>query len=516
MVLARCRLWLSSLSLARMSSSTATNDNLTFHMRPPPSKAHHHRPIPSDAFPRGYLLGGIHAGVKKYPGILDLALVVSNTHEPASAAGVFTRNAVAAAPVLVSQAVLEQTRGRVRSVVVNSGCANAVTGKKGLEDAWEMVKAADSVGNKVVGTESVGEKGSGPSSLAMSTGVIGQLLPINKIITGVQSFSTSTDNSESTTDLGSTFTHWERAARAFMTTDTFPKLRAASFTAGGREYHIGGMTKGAGMIHPDMGLPSSGKKAELHATLLGLILTDAPVTPRALRAAVAYATDRSFNSISVDGDMSTNDTVLVLANGAGVPTDQLEASTIDLKEESEGEMQSEAFVQFRDALTNFAAELAQLVVRDGEGATKFVTVTVEEAATYADAHAIASRISTSALVKTALYGEDANWGRILAATGSIPSSSLSKPLDPSLISVSLIPSPSPSSPSSSTPSASVSPFPLLVNGEPVKVDEVRAKEILQNEDIEILVKLGLGNESAKYWTCDFSYEYVRINGDYRS
>ncbi|KAL5531678.1 hypothetical protein ACEPAG_4555 [Sanghuangporus baumii] len=512
MILARYRPWLSSLSLARMSSSTATNDGLTFHMRPPPSKARHHRPIPSDAFPRGYLLGGIHAGVKKYSGILDLGLVVSNTHEPASAAGVFTRNAVAAAPVLVSQAVLEQTGGRVRSVVVNSGCANAVTGKKGLEDAWEMIKVADSVGSKVVDIGSAGGKELGRSSLVMSTGVIGQLLPISKILAGVESFRTTSDNSQSTTDLGSTFTHWERAARAFMTTDTFPKLRAASFTAGGREYRIGGMTKGAGMIHPDMGLPSSGKKAELHATLLGLILTDAPVTPRALRAAVAYATDRSFNSISVDGDMSTNDTVLVLANGAGVPTDQLEAATIDLREGNE----SEAFVQFRDALTNFAAELAQLVVRDGEGATKFVTVTVEEAATYADAHAIASRISTSALVKTALYGEDANWGRILAATGSIPPSSLSKPLDPSLISVSLIPPPSSSSPSSSTSSASVSPFPLLVNGEPVKVDEVRAKEILQTEDIEILVKLGLGNESAKYWTCDFSYEYVRINGDYRS
>ncbi|KAL5536902.1 ECM42 [Sanghuangporus sanghuang] len=513
MILARYRPWIPSLSLARTSSSTSANDSLTFHMRPPPSKAHHHRPIPSDAFPRGYLLGGTHAGVKKHPGILDLGLVVSNTPEPASAAGVFTRNAVAAAPVLVSQAVLEQTGGRVRSVVVNSGCANAVTGKKGLEDAWEMVKAADSVGIKVVDIGNAGGKEFGPSSLVMSTGVIGQLLPISKILAGVESFRTTSDNSESTTGLGSTFTHWERAARAFMTTDTFPKLRASSFTAGGREYRIGGMTKGAGMIHPDMGLPSAGKNAELHATLLGLILTDAPVTPRALRAAVAYATDRSFNSISVDGDMSTNDTVLVLANGAGVPgTDQLGAATIDLKEGNE----SEAFVQFRDALTSFAAELAQLVVRDGEGATKFVTVTVEEAATYADAHATASRISTSALVKTALYGEDANWGRILAATGSIPPSSLSKPLDPALISVSLIPSPAPSSSAAPSPSSTEPPFPLLVNGEPVKVDEVRAKEILQNEDLEILVKLGLGSESATYWTCDFSYEYVRINGDYRS
>ena len=354
-------------------------------MRPPPSKAHHHRPIPSSAFPQGYLLGGTHAGVKKNSAILDVGLIVSSTPNPASAAGVFTRNAVAAAPVLVSQEVLEGTGGCVRGVVVNSGCANAVTGKKGLEDAWEMVRAADSTANRIVNTPG---KESGPSSLVMSTGVIGQLLPIEKIIAGIQSFSSSSSNSESsTTDVGSTFTHWERAARAFMTTDTFPKLRASSFTAGGREYRIGGMTKGAGMIHPSMGLPSSsssgsGKKSELHATLLGLICTDAPVTPRALRAAIAYATDRSFNSISVDGDMSTNDTLLVLANGACVPSDRVEASMIDLTGE---EKQNEAFVQFRDALTNFAAELAQLVVRDGEGATKFVTVTVEVCFSFSDA-----------------------------------------------------------------------------------------------------------------------------------
>ncbi|EJD07577.1 arginine biosynthesis protein ArgJ [Fomitiporia mediterranea MF3/22] len=501
------RSWIKLRSFARMSSTKASaNEGLTFHMAPLPPKTHHHRQIPSSAFPRGYLLGGTHAGVKKKAGILDLGLAISSTAQPAAAAGVFTRNAVAAAPVLVCQDVLQNTEGRIRGVVVNSGCANAVTGKKGMEDAWSMVKAADTVANALI-DKSVGkgvQEGEKAESLVMSTGVIGQPLPIDKILSGISSFKPSSTNAPDpnaeSSPMGHTFTHWERAAHAFMTTDTFPKLRAASFSVGGREYRIGGMTKGAGMIHPNMGLPPSGGKKELHATLLGLILTDAPVTPQALSEAVAYATDRSFNSISVDGDMSTNDTLLVLANGAAVPANELKNATIDVNS-------GDAFVQFRDALTNFAAELAQLVVRDGEGATKFVTVTVDGAATYADAHAIASRISTSALVKTALYGEDANWGRILAATGSIPPSSLTKPVNPSLVSVFLLPSPL---------SSNSTPLRLLEKGEPVGVDEVRAKEILRNEDIEIRVELGLGGEKATYWTCDFSYEYVRINGDYRS
>ena len=338
-------------------------------MKPIPPKAHLHRPIPSSAFPRGFLLGGTHAGIKKKEGVLDLGLAVSVTPAPAAAAGVFTRNAVAAAPVLVSQSVLEDTDGRIRSVVVSSGNANAVTGKKGMEDAWSMVKAADGIASAL--TEKESSKHVVSQSLVMSTGVIGQPLPIDKVLSGISWFNSSAsgaDPESESSPLGSTFVHCERAARAFMTTDTFPKLRASSFTAGGREYRIGGMTKGAGMIHPDMGLPKSGKK-ELHATLLGMILTDAPVTPGALREALAYSVDRSFNSISVDGDMSTNDTLLVLANGAGVAEAELEKATIDIG--------SDAYVQFRDALTSFAAELAQLVVRDGEGATKFVTVTVD-------------------------------------------------------------------------------------------------------------------------------------------
>ncbi|KAJ8462396.1 hypothetical protein ONZ51_g10935 [Trametes cubensis] len=320
----------------------------------------------------------------------------------------------------------------------------------------------------------------------MSTGVIGQTLPIAKILAGIRAQSVGEKRT-----LGSTFDAWERAARAFMTTDTFPKLRARTFTINGKEYRMAGMDKGAGMIHPDMGPPAA-PSGQLHATLLGCILTDAAVSPRSLQSALTYAVDRSFNSISVDGEMSTNDTVIVLANGAATAAEEPEIDE---------ERDPAAFETFKQELTSFAADLAQLVVRDGEGATKFVTVTVEGAPTYKDAHSVASRISTSALVKTALFGEDANWGRILAATGSIP---LSAPLDPTRVNVSFV------------PTDGTAPLPLLVNGEPEKVDEVRAKEIISQEDLEIKVELGIGTESAKYWTCDFSYEYVKINGDYRT
>ncbi|CDO72090.1 hypothetical protein BN946_scf184962.g33 [Trametes cinnabarina] len=461
----------------RRFSSTATTTIVT---KAIPSKSHLHKPLPDSAFPKGYILTGLHCGVKKKPELLDLAVILSNSSRPTSAAACFTRNAFKAAPVIVSQEVLQSSSGRARAVVVNSGCANAVTGKQGMEDAWAMVRATDSL---------LPNPPSSSETLVMSTGVIGQTLPIAKILAGIRALGPGKEGI-----LGSTFEAWERAARAFMTTDTFPKLRARTFTINGKEYRMAGMDKGAGMIHPDMGppAPSATSAGQLHATLLGCILTDAAVSPRSLQSALTYAVDRSFNSISVDGDMSTNDTIIVLANGAATAAEEAEIDE---------ERHPEAYETFKQELTAFAADLAKLVVRDGEGATKFVTVTVEGAPTYKDAHRVASRISTSALVKTALFGEDANWGRILAATGSIP---LSAPLDPTRVNVSFI------------PADGTAPLPLLVNGEPEKVDEVRAKEIISQEDLEIKVELGIGSESAKYWTCDFSYEYVRINGDYRT
>ncbi|KAI9062617.1 arginine biosynthesis bifunctional protein ARG7 [Trametes sanguinea] len=459
----------------RFSSSAATTTIVT---KAIPSKNHLHKPLPDSVFPKGYALTGLHCGVKKKPELLDLAVILSTSPRPTSAAACFTRNAFKAAPVIVSQEVLQRTGGRARAVVVNSGCANAVTGKQGMEDAWAMVRETDSL---------LPNPPSSSETLVMSTGVIGQTLPISKILAGIRAQQVGKDRT-----LGSTLEAWERAARAFMTTDTFPKLRARTFTINGKEYRMAGMDKGAGMIHPDMGPPASASAGQLHATLLGCIFTDAAVSPRSLQSALTYAVDRSFNSISVDGDMSTNDTIIVLANGAATAADEAEIDK---------ERDPAAYETFKQELTSFAADLAKLVVRDGEGATKFVTVTVEGAPTYEDAHRVASRISTSALVKTALFGEDANWGRILAATGSIP---LSAPLDPTRVNVSFI------------PADGTTPLPLLVNGEPEKVDEIRAKEIISQEDLEIKVELGIGSESAQYWTCDFSYEYVRINGDYRT
>ncbi|KAI9440388.1 arginine biosynthesis bifunctional protein ArgJ beta chain [Lactarius indigo] len=438
----------------RLVSTTST-----FTAKTASSKAHLHKPIPDDLFPRGYVLGGVHSGVKKNASVLDLAVLLSTSSRPTAAAASFTRNAFQAAPVQVSKDVLKQTAGRARGLVVNSGCANAVTGKQGLADAWAMSRATDALLSP--------SPSPSPSSetLVMSTGVIGQTLPISKILTALQPHAALAQT------LASGFSAWEAAAPA----------RARALSLGdGRTCRIAGIDKGAGMIHPDMAGPTP---AAPHATLLGCIATDAPVTPAALQAALDYAVQRSFNAISVDGDMSTNDTVVLFANGAAEDVAAGRGEIDEIRDQA-------AFVRFRDGLTEFMQELAQLVVRDGEGATKFVTVSVEGAASYEDAHKIASKISTSALVKTALYGEDANWGRVLAATGSVP---LSAPLDPSQVNVSFIP----------TDGSPV--LPLLVNGEPENVDEVRAKEILSTEDLEVRIELGLGSESAKYWTCDFSY-----------
>jgi glutamate N-acetyltransferase/amino-acid N-acetyltransferase len=288
--------------------------------------------------------------------------------------------------------------------------------------------------------------------------------------------------------LGSSHDHWLATARAICTTDTFPKLVSRTFNLPSSPlitYSIAGLTKGAGMIHPNM------------ATLLGMIATDAPITPALLPGLLLNAVDRSFNSISIDGDTSTNDTVAILANGAAGGQEVTSPS-------------SEDYTVFQDILTDFAIDLAKLVVRDGEGATKFVTIRVTESPSLAGARKVASTIAKSPLVKTALYGKDANWGRILCATGYAQISEPGMPptevdeIIPEKTSVSFIPS-------DGSPELK-----LLINGEPETVDEVRAAEILAHEDLEIVVRLGNGKEEAVYWTCDFSHEYVTINGDYRT
>ncbi|KAL8772638.1 MAG: hypothetical protein Q9209_002299 [Squamulea sp. 1 TL-2023] len=436
----------------------------------------------SGTYPKGFLATGIHVGVKPTNASTpDLALLASET--PCSGAAVFTKNKFQAAPVTISRQILERRSGEgIRAIIINSGCANAVTGKGGLDDASSMGRAVDACfhasSKNAPQTQRQEAPNSEPSStLVMSTGVIGQRLPISKIISATPTAYSS---------LSSTHKDWLLAARAICTTDTFPKILSRTFTlpsSPGTTYSLAGMTKGAGMIHPNM------------ATLLGMLFTDAPVPAKTLQPLLTHAVDRSFNAISVDGDTSTNDTLAFLANGAagGSPVTSLT---------------SEDGKAITEIVTAFTQQLSQLVIRDGEGATKFVRVRVTNSPSFADAQKIASTIARSPLVKTALYGKDANWGRILCAVG------YTEGLNPGAVvpektSVSFVP----------TDGSEV--LKLLVRGEPESVDERRAGKILEDEDLEILVDLGggeggEGREEASYWFCDFSHEYVTINGDYRT
>lgn len=422
----------------------------------------------SGTYPKGFLVSGTHVGVKpsntRFP---DLALITSEV--PASAAAVFTQNIFQAAPVTVSRNTLQRTGGEgIRSIIINSGCANAVTGKGGLEDATSMASSLD---NSL-------PPPTPNSTLVMSTGVIGQRLPIQKILSTIPT---------AISTLSSTHTSWLTTARSICTTDTFPKLLSSTFTlpsSPSTTYSLAGMTKGAGMIHPNM------------ATLLSILCTDAPIPPSTLRPLLTHATDRSFNAISVDGSTSTNDTLAILANGAagGPPIDS---------------PASEAGLVMQQVLTDFTQRLSQLVVRDGEGATKFVRVRITNSPSFPDTKKIASTIARDPLVKTALYGKDANWGRILCAIGYTPDLSSPDTVIPEKTSVSFV------------PADESEVLKLVVNGEPEVVDEVRAAQILADEDLEILVDLGggrsgEGREEASYWFCDFSHEYVTINGDYRT
>ncbi|KAG7127740.1 Arginine biosynthesis bifunctional protein ArgJ like [Verticillium longisporum] len=428
--------------------------------------------VPTEgSYPQGFQASGILVGVK--PGNKtkpDLAFLTSD--RPCAAAAVFTKNKFQAAPVTFSRDLLQRRGNRgIRGVLINSGCANAVTGKGGLEDASLMARAADE--------QLGGEDGAGSSTIVMSTGVIGQRLPIDKIVGNVGAAHGA---------LGSRHKDWLACATAICTTDTFPKLMSRTFSlpsSPGVEYRMAGMTKGAGMIHPNM------------ATLLGVVATDAPIAPGVMPSVLKHAVDRSFNSITIDGDTSTNDTVALLANGAAGGQ---EISSVD----------SPDYAAFQTVLSDFSADLAKLIVRDGEGATKFVTIRVVDSASEEAARKVASTIARSPLVKTALYGRDANWGRILCATGY---ALISEPGQDINEVASIV---SEKTNVSFVPTDGSAELKLLVNGEPETVDEARASEILELEDLEILVKLGTGDKQATYWTCDYSHEYITINGDYRT
>ena len=389
--------------------------------------------------PQGYLASGVSAGIKKKG--LDLAVVFSS--QPASAAGVFTLNRVQAAPVLLSKENLKVSRGRARAILVNSGCANACTGEQGIKDSQLSARCLASLLN------------TDPTQvLVASTGVIGSFLPMPKVLKGISS-AVSALNSRG----GSA------AVRAIMTTDTREKSIAVEGRIAGKTVRIGGMAKGAGMIHPNM------------ATMLAFITTDVQVPPRELGKMLRRVAERTFNCLTVDGDTSTNDTVLAIANGAS------NAAVTDGR--------SGSF--FEKGLGMVCEELAKSIARDGEGATKFVEILVQGATDFEAARKVAKTIANSPLVKTALYGEELNWGRILCAVGYS-----GIPFDQEEIVLSL------------------NGIPIFRNGSPVSSTRARAEKAMKSKDLLIEVDLSEGKAAARVWTCDFSHKYVDINASYIS
>ncbi|THJ18006.1 MAG: bifunctional glutamate N-acetyltransferase/amino-acid acetyltransferase ArgJ [Nitrospira sp. CG24B] len=391
--------------------------------------------------PLGFQAAGIHCGIKK-PGLLDLALCVSDVSGPI--AGVFTKNRVAAAPVLLDRRHLRSHCGR--AIIVNSGNANACTGEQGLVAAKAMATAVAQQLSIPLHQVFVG-----------STGVIGRVLPIDCITTSVPTL------------IGRlSIAGGAQAARAILTTDLKPKTVTVQGRIGGRVVTIGGMAKGSGMIHPNM------------ATMLAYLTTDAAITPAALQQVLKSATNQSFNCITVDGDTSTNDTVLCLANG--------------LAKNRLIERDTKSCRDFERLLTDAAQQLALMICRDGEGVTKVVTIRVQGASTTAAAKRVADTIATSNLVKTALFGEDANWGRIIAAIGRSGVA-----IDPNKVSVRF------------------DDIVMVQRGVGTGLEaERKIAHVFKQKEFTITVQLGQGQAHAHMWTTDLSYDYVRINASYRS
>jgi glutamate N-acetyltransferase/amino-acid N-acetyltransferase len=386
---------------------------------------------------RGFLAGAVRAGIKEGVDKLDLGILYSQ--QACAAAGVFTSNLVKAAPILLCQKHL--ANGRAQAIVANSGCANACTGEEGLRQAYEMAELT--AAKLAIPPEDV---------LVASTGVIGNCLPMDRIRAGIGNIVLSSEGGD---DL----------SLAIMTTDTVPKQIAVRFDCQGRRYTLGGVAKGAGMIHPNL------------ATMLCFLTTDAPVRRDFLDAALRRAVDTSFNMITIDGDSSTNDIVVVLANGlaAGEPLTA----------------EHPAAEAFCEALTQVCTHLAKAICRDGEGATKLIEVRVEGAASDADARRAARGVAGSLLVKTAVYGEDLNWGRILAALGGSGADMTEDKTTLHLGGVC-----------------------LYRRGRPLDYDEKAARAALAGAEVELRLELGLGEGAATAWGCDITEEYVRLNSAY--
>jgi glutamate N-acetyltransferase/amino-acid N-acetyltransferase len=396
----------------------------------------------ADQLPKGFRAAGVAAGVKADPQKLDLSLILSD--QPAVAAGVYTQNLVVAAPVKLCRARTPSDAMRV--VVINSGNANACTGEQGDRDAEAMAAEA---GRAV---------GAGPEQvLVMSTGVIGVPMPMEKILPAIKS---------AVTRLGSDEDSLVAAARGMMTTDTRTKIATNVSDIDGRPVTVCGIAKGAAMMGPNL------------ATMLAVVMTDAAIEQADAQAALADAVEESFNCISVEGHTSTNDTVLLLANGAaGVGTTRLAGNALQ---------------KFRGALVEVCEDLAQAIPADGEGASHFITIEVHGCRTREDATQIARTIANSPLVKTAIAGNDPNWGRIVSAAGyagvNFNPKKVCLHLNDSL---------------------------LYERGRPLPFDgEAVSRAMAANRNVHIVLLLAEGEASARFWTCDLTAEYVRLNADY--
>jgi glutamate N-acetyltransferase / amino-acid N-acetyltransferase len=396
------------------------------------------------SLPRGFRMAATACGLKK-TGALDLAILSSDV--PASAAGVFTQNLVVAPPVLISKEHLRLSRGRMRAIIVNAGNANCATGAAGHSAAQRTVaEAAKHLG---CATKEV---------FVCSTGVIGVPLPLEKILRALPLLSRNRRWSARS---------FAELSLAICTTDTRPKTASASFKIAGKRVHLVGCAKGAGMIHPNM------------ATTLAFVATDAAIAPALLQKTLHEVTARTFNCISVDGDTSTNDALLVLANGA--------AETPAIREGSKSHR------DFSAVLEEVCRSLALQIVADGEGAQRVIEIEVRGAKTEAAAKRIAETVATSPLVKTAFAGGDPNWGRVFAAAGRA-----GVEFDPNRVDITM------------------AGIPVLRRGQPLNFNERAASNRLLAEHVPILIHLRAGPASARCWTCDFTAEYVRINASYRT
>lgn len=394
----------------------------------------------------GYMATGGAVGIKKNK--KDMALLVSQV--PATAAAAFTTNVVKAASVLRNMEVMEGNH-KIKGIVVNSGNANACTGEEGLAANCEMAETFA----KCLGVEE-------HSILTASTGVIGVKFPIETVTQGIEAL---------TPKLGSTLADGLLAAEGILTTDTFSKEVAVTLELDGKTVTIGGMAKGSGMIHPNM------------ATMLAFLTTDAAIDGKLLNKAMKESVQTTYNMVSVDGDTSTNDTVVILANG-------MAGNTLIAEE-------NEDFAAFKEALHYVNKRLAKNLVRDGEGATKFIEIKVSGAKTEEDAKAMAKSVVTSNLVKTAMFGADANWGRVLCAMGYSGVN-----FNPQKVDITFV--------------SEKGKIQLMEQGTPIVFDEEKASEILGEKEITVNIKISEGNSEAVAWGCDLSYEYVKINGEYRS